>query len=79
MVTKSEASPYKVDVAGSTPAAPTIPTDEKSAQVVEVPQGYESVPALEWEGDRPRFTRVFKKITPNECDSGVTGRKPLRR
>lgn len=45
---------YKVDVAGSTPAAPTKFPKLSPGQVLEIPQEYEVVPAIDHDGNAVR-------------------------
>lgn len=50
-----------VGVAGSIPVEPTIRQLKQTSQTIEIPDNYDVVPAVRWQGGYPEFYRVLIK------------------
>lgn len=64
-----------VGVRGSIPRSPTIYKLPPEAQIVEIPNEYEVVPAVSWDNGVPRLYRVLVRKPVNKCDFSVTSRR----
>lgn len=68
-------NPYKVDVAGSTPAAPTTLIIPKHIQVIEIPPGRELVARVTWNGFEAKLTHVLRRTDPKAFDLSLKSRR----
>jgi len=68
-------NPYKVDVAGSTPAAPTTLRIPKHIQVLEIPEGRELVTRVQWDGFEAKLTHVIRRSDSKRFDFGLKSRR----
>ena len=68
-------NPYKVDVAGSTPAAPTTLRIPKHIQVIEIPPGRELITRVAWDGFEAKLIHVIRQTDPKRFDFGLKSRR----
>lgn len=68
-------NPYKVDVAGSTPAAPTTLRVPKHIQVIEIPTGSAFSFRVTWDSFEAKTIRVIRQTTPKAFDFGLKSRR----
>lgn len=63
-----------VGVVGSIPISPTISKLKQKSQIIEIPQEYEVIPAIEWRGLTPRLFRVLIRKTRKRIERGSNSR-----
>lgn len=68
-----------VGVAGSIPVEPTILKIPRDSQVLVIPDEYEVIPGVTYDGGRPRFFRCLVKKSPKTCEKLVNRAAPRRR
>jgi hypothetical protein len=74
----AERHPYKVDVAGSTPAAPTTLTIPKNVEVIEIPREWILEERIEFIDFVPTLVRVLRKFSAKRFENDLNGKRRTR-
>lgn len=71
--------PYKVDVAGSTPALPTTLKVSKHNQRIEIPKGWELHQSVSFENLEPKLHVFLRRSDPNLFENHLKSQGAVKR